>query len=307
MRDFLGLADAVIARDPGLAPCRATVEKEILHMEILEALRGIRGFPRLAFKGGACLRLCRQGKRLSEDLDFAAGGDFDAAMMDDLEGVLRDRVASAYGLEVTVTRRNVDRTDRDVLARWVARVVTRPSPSGGTSNIGVQRVKIEVDSADHPPGTSPTRAVFPYAHLVMPSRQVLVNAVPVAATLGDKLVALPWSIVHRPNPRYRDVWDLIEYLPTQTGLASVLESARQRAAEQTQADDYTELLAEAGARLPDVVEGGAFQTTMRRFLPDDLAGKTIGNADYRRMMVESLQETFGWLRDPGSMPSYLRR
>lgn len=39
MRDFLGLADAVIARDPGLAPCRATVEKELLHMEILEALR----------------------------------------------------------------------------------------------------------------------------------------------------------------------------------------------------------------------------------------------------------------------------
>lgn len=64
MRDFLGLADAVIARDPGLAPCRATVEKELLHMEILEALRGIRAFPRLAFKGGTCLRLCRQGKRL---------------------------------------------------------------------------------------------------------------------------------------------------------------------------------------------------------------------------------------------------
>ncbi|MCY3810830.1 MAG: nucleotidyl transferase AbiEii/AbiGii toxin family protein [Gammaproteobacteria bacterium] len=307
MRDFLGLAAAVIARDPGLAPCRATVEKELLHMEILEALRGIRAFPRLAFKGGTCLRLCRQGKRLSEDLDFAAGRDFDAAMMDDLEGVLRDRIASTYGLEVTVARRSFDRRDRDILARWVARVVTRPSPGGGTSNIGVQRVKIEVDSSDHPPGTSPTRAVFPYAHLVMPSRQVLVNAVPVAATLSDKLVALPWSIMHRRNPRYRDVWDLIEYLPTQTGLTSMLESARQRAAEQMQADQYTALLAEAGDRLPDVIADGAFEATMRRFLPHDLAENTIGNADYRRMMVESLQETFRWLRDPGSMPRHLRR
>lgn len=307
MRDFLGLADAVIARDPGLAPCRATVEKEILHMEILEALRGIRAFPRLAFKGGACLRLCRQGKRLSEDLDFAAGGDFDAAMMDDLEGVLSDRIASAYGLEVTVTRRNFDRTDRDILARWVARVVTRPSPGGGTSNIGGQRVKIEVDSADRPPGTSPTKALFPYAHLVMPSRHVLVNAVPVAATLSDKLVALPWSIVNRRNPRYRDAWDLIEYLPAQTGLASVLENARQRAAEQMPEDAFTALLVEAGARLPDVVQGAAFEATMRRFVPHALAETTIGNADYRRMMVESLQETFGWLRDAGSMPQYLRR
>ena len=307
MRDFLGLAAAIIARDPGLAPCRATVEKELLHMEILEALRGIRAFPRLAFKGGTCLRLCRQGKRLSEDLYFAAGPDFDAAMMDDLEGVLRDGIASAYGLEVTVTRRNFDRRDRDILARWVARIVTRPSRKRGTSTTGVQRVKIEVDSSDHPQGTSPTRAVFPYAHLVMPSRHVLVNAVPVAATLRDKLVALPWSIVRRRNPRYRDVWDLIEYLPTQTSFASVLESARQRAAEQMQADDYTELLAEAGARLPDVIADGAFEATMRRFLPHDLAENTICNADYRRMMVESLQETFGWLRNPGSMPRHLQR
>ena len=136
---------------------------------------------------------------------------------------------------------------------------------------------------------------------------MLVNAVPVAATLSDKLVALPWSIVRRRNPRYRDVWDLIEYLPTQTSFASVLESARQRAVEQMAADEFEALLVDAGARLPDVVEGGAFEATMRRFVPHGLADQTIGNADYRRTMVESLQETFGWLRDPGSMPRHLQR
>ena len=307
MRDFLAMADAVVARAPGLAPCRATVEKEILHMEILEALRQVRAFPRLAFKGGTCLRLCRRGRRLSEDLDFAAGRSFDAALMDDLEDVLRDKIASAYGLAVTVTRRNADRADRDILSRWLARVVTRPSPSGRTSNIGVQRVKIEVDSSEHPPGTSLTRAVFPYGGLVTPSRHVLVNAVPIAATLCDKLIALPWSIVHRRNPRYRDVWDLIEYLPTHEGLASVLEGARQGAVEQMRADEYAALLAEAGDRLPEVIEGRAFETTMRRFLPHDLAEETIGDADYRRMMVESLQEVFAWLRDPHAMPRHLRR
>ena len=122
MRDFLAMADAVVARAPGLAPCRATVEKEILHMEILEALRQVRAIPRLAFKRGTCLRLCRRGKRLSEDL-----------------------------------------------------------------------------------------------------------------------------------------------------------------------------------------EGDAFETTMRRFLPHDLAEEAVGDADYRRMMVESLQEVFAWLRDPHAMPRHLRR
>ena len=306
MRDFLALADAVVARDPDLAPCRATVEKELLHMEILEALREVRAFPRLAFKGGTCLRLCRGGERLSEDLDFSAGRTFDAAMMDDLEGVLRDKVAASYGLAVTVTRRNTDQEDGRALSRWVARVVTRPSPSGGTSKIGVQRVKIEVDSADHPPGTSLTRAVFPYGDLVTPSRYVLVNAVPVAATLSDKLIALPWSIVHRRNPRYRDAWDLIEYLPTHAGVASVFENARHGAAEQMRIDEYTALLAEAGDRLPDVIEGGGFAATMRRFLPHGIAEGTVGNADYRRMMIASLQETFGWLRNPGTMPRHLR-
>lgn len=87
----------------------------------------------------------------------------------------------------------------------------------------------------------------------------------------------------------------------------MLENARQRAADQMPGDEFTALLVEAGARLPDVVEGGAFEATMRRFLPHDLAETTVGNADYRRMMVESLQETFGWLREPGSMPRSLRR
>ena len=305
MRDFLALADAVVARDPDLVPCRATVEKELLHMEILEALRQVRAFPRLAFKGGTCLRLCRGGQRLSEDLDFSAGRTFDAAMMDDLEGVLLRQVASSYGLAVTVTRRNADQKDGRALSRWVARVVTRPSPSGGTSNIGVQRVKIEVDSADHPPGTSLARAMFPYGGLVTPSRYVLVNAVPTAATLSDKLIALPWSIVHRRNPRYRDVWDLIEYLPTHAGVASVLQNARRGVAEQMRIDEYTALLAEAGDRLPDVIEGDGFAATMRRFLPHSIADRTIGNADYRRMMIDSLQETFGWLSNPDAMPRHL--
>ena len=99
-----------------------------------------------------------------------------------------------------------------------------------------------------------------------------------------------------------------------SGRALVPNGLRKRAGERetpyrrTDApDEFTALLVEAGARLPDGVEGGAFEATMRRFVPHDLTENTVANADYRRMMVESLQETFGWLRDPGSMPRHLQR
>ena len=54
---------------PGLAP---VIEKELLHYEVLSALKESQVLDRTTFQGGTCLRLCYGGERFSEDLDFAA-------------------------------------------------------------------------------------------------------------------------------------------------------------------------------------------------------------------------------------------
>ena len=45
--------------------------KEILHYDILAAMRRAGFLDRLAFHGGTALRLCCGAERLSEDLDFS--------------------------------------------------------------------------------------------------------------------------------------------------------------------------------------------------------------------------------------------
>jgi len=59
----------------------AAIIKEILHYEILFALNESGAATKLTFQGGTALRLCYQGSRYSEDLDFAGGADFDPQTM----------------------------------------------------------------------------------------------------------------------------------------------------------------------------------------------------------------------------------
>ena len=101
--DLLDLAERIVIANPTLRPRLPAVEKELLHLEILAAMQDAGLLAELTFKGGTCLRLCYNAPRLSEDLDFSGGAAFDAHLLADMEGVLRDRIARRFGLELTVT------------------------------------------------------------------------------------------------------------------------------------------------------------------------------------------------------------
>ena len=296
--DFTAIADEIIRRKPQLANCRHTVEKEILHIEILRAMGPAGHLRHLVFKGDTCLRLCRGGIGLSENLDFSGGPDFDSEVLADIETALGDPLRRHYGLRTTVRRPRDESGERPV-HRWLARMVTRPSPTGSTSNIGVQRVKIEVDTAPPPSGTSVVRATFPHRDVTMPSAGVMVRCVPVSQTLVDKLVALPTSIVERRNPRFRDIWDIHEFLPPQASVRrSIIQDARAEAVRHMSSGQYDDALTVASERLPAIVESEAFQGTLRRFLPADVAEQTIGNRDYRTAMANAMTELFAQAREP---------
>ena len=300
MRDFMAMVDRLVDDNRELLPCRPTVEKEFLQMEILSALRKGGLLTRLVFKGGTCLRLCRSGERLSEDLDFAAGSHFDTALMDELEGVLVDQIGAAYGLEVSVRARHVPSGTR-MAGRWIARVVTRPNPTGSTSNVGVQRIKIEVSSEDEPSDPVLLRARLPYDETAGATHAVLLNCVPLSSTIRDKLVALPLSVARRDNPRYRDLWDLYAYKPRSAAVGQAVRAARETARNSMTITEYEDLVGGVLATLRDVAESPGFETTMRRFLPRDLAERTVGNPAFREAMCNDLSELFGFVRDPRSM------
>ena len=84
------------------SPLRLILEKELLHHEVLATLDEIGALNALVFKGGTCLRICHEGARFSEDLDFSGGSAFDPNILDGLETALQRRIERFFGVTVKV-------------------------------------------------------------------------------------------------------------------------------------------------------------------------------------------------------------
>lgn len=288
MRDFLAIADRIVRDEPGLAACLPVVEKELLHVEILRAMHQAGHLRRLAFKGGTCLRLCHGGLRFSEDLHFSGGSTFDHGLMGDIESVLRARIEQRYGLEVTVASPTLVDGGTPSVNRWVARIVTRPA--GRDSRLGVQRIKLEIDDREAPPDVAPLPVRQRHALLADDFATFPIQAASMADICTDKMVAYPMSVLMRDNPRHRDVWD-IAWITERLGADAADLAAR--AAGKVSARGL-------GARLPDalrltaersdaLIESEGFRATLQRFVPREVALRTVGDPQYRRRLAETIR------------------
>ena len=305
MLDFQGVAAEIVDRDHGLLPCRPAIEKELLHVEILTAMSNAGHLRHLTFKGGTCLRLCHGAIRFSEDLDFSGGKAFDHALLDDIGDVLRDGIGRRYGLEVSVSPPKPANEPR-TLNRWMARVVTRPSDSN--ARIGVQRIKIEIDDHEHPPASA-SRTIFQhYEHLTGHYAPLLVRSVPVDDICSDKLVAFPMSVAERRNPRHRDVWDVLWIVQRTRNVDAIVQAAVTKAESWGLGDRFDRALDAAVNRMDAIVKLDAFNGTLRRFLPMQVADQTLGNAEYRRYMAAEMKGLLERVRDdPPSAPPNSRQ
>lgn len=296
MDDFQGIAADIVARDPSLLPCLPAVEKELLHSAILTAMHDAGHLRHLMFKGGTCLRLCHGALRFSEDLDFSGGRAFDPALLADIEDVLRDGIGHRYGLDVTVS--SPDDRSRKV-KRWSAPVVTRPSAT--TAQIGVQRIKIEIDNLE-PSHQSTLRPIFQhYNHLVGLHASPLIRSAPLDDICSDKLVAFPMSVMERQNPRYRDLWDLLWIAQRTRNMATIMQDARCKAKLWGLGDEYGRACATTVDRIDGIVESDAFDGTLRRFLPVDTFNRTVGSTEYRSYMAAEVRALLGRDRESNEL------
>lgn len=181
----------------------ATITKEILHYEILYALQESRAMDHLTFQGGTSLRLCYQGNRYSEDLDFAGGEDFDPACMQAFCDLFKREIAGAYGLTVNIKEPKAGDKDPDsgvTVSRWSANIVV-PNPDRSVPQ--KQLIKLEVAAV--PAYDVDLMSVgVNYPHLPAHFSQMLVPVESQVEILADKIVALG----ARPYFKARDVWDI---------------------------------------------------------------------------------------------------
>ncbi|HIJ38258.1 MAG TPA: nucleotidyl transferase AbiEii/AbiGii toxin family protein [Rhodospirillaceae bacterium] len=181
----------------------ATVAKEILHYEILYAMSESGALDALVFQGGTALRLCHQGARYSEDLDFVGGADWTPGRMPKFINKIRSGIAEAYGLTVEVdppSKEKLERQSGVSVARWRTKIVLPDRVSG---RLPRQVINIEVAAVPaHMPALMPVATN--YRHLSAPLRQMLIFVEPMEEILADKIVALG----ARDFLKARDIWDI---------------------------------------------------------------------------------------------------
>ena len=274
--DLQVLLRQVWVQNPELQTLEFVVVKELIHYEILWALdrKGI--LDQLTFHGGTALRLCFGANRLSEDLDFAGGPDFNRKDVVGISGVLKTHLNSRYGLEVTVKEPTENPSNTDT---WVISVVTNP----GQTHLPRQRIKIDI--ARMASRSRVLESIRPN-YTVLPSGygDLLVPVMSREEILANKLFSLPVD-VQRDRIRFRDIWDIAWLVRqgVQTNPKFVNGRVREFCIE-----DFDERVTAMRHKLRDPGTKVRFREEMLRFLPLDIINRTIGRPDYMSQVIRTV-------------------
>lgn len=197
MNLFDSLVSEALKKQPNLHPLRMVVEKELLHHDILKELSTHNLLANLTFIGGTCLRSCYGGLRLSEDLDFTGGSDFNKTSLSSMAQMLTDTLHEKYGLKVNVSEPTKDISNVDT---WKIKIETRPEQR----NLPAQRINIDICAVPSYE-IKPMLLLNPYG-VDMGTHGLIIQAQSREEIFTDKLIAFAL----RPNRiKYRDLWDIV--------------------------------------------------------------------------------------------------
>jgi predicted nucleotidyltransferase component of viral defense system len=274
---FDELVDEALNNKQEVARLRVVVEKELLHHDILRVLSGAGLLTQLTFIGGTCLRACYGSNRLSEDLDFTGGSDFNRNQLAAMSNTLIESLKAKYGLEINVT--DPVREEGNV-STWKLKVQTRP----GRKDIPAQRINIDVCAIpSYQP--RPMALLNPYG-VEMGTSGLILQAQSREEIFADKLVAFAL----RPNRlKNRDLWD-IAWLHQQQ-IKPALDLIKNKLNDHhAQTDAYLNAFAERSASLNKNLEiAKEFRKEMARFLPNETVKETVNSEKFWEYLSNLLE------------------
>jgi len=282
---FDQLVDQAMQSETSLGTVRAAVEKELLHHDILREMSRAGLLASLTFIGGTCLRACYGSPRLSEDLDFTGGTDFEPGRLDTLGPTLERTLLEKYGLPVNVTD---PVRDEGNVSTWRLRLQTQPT----AKHLPAQRIHIDICAlTSHQTRPALLRNLY---GVDMGTDGLIVQAQTREEILADKWVALAF----RPNRvQYRDLWD-ISWLERQSiDLTPALVHAK---IDDRQRDRQT-FISVLHERIDDLENNPkhqqAFRKEMQRFLPVPDVREATRQPEFWSMLILNLRDQAGKLRD----------
>lgn len=265
---FERLAAQAMRAHAVLNPLAMVVEKELLHHDILREMSGAGLLEKLTFIGGTCLRTCYGSNRLSEDLAFTGGGDFNKSGLRTLPILLTDTLFKKYGLTVEVSepKREIGNVDT-----WKLKLVTRPEQKG----MPVQRINIDICAV--PSYDKRPMMLRNHYGVDMGTSGLIVQAESREEILADKLIALAL----RPGRiKNRDLWDIV-WLKQQGMLLPMQLLEKKIADHRHTVDSFVSLLRDRRNMLEtDDAVRIAFKHEMKRFLPSGIVNETVENISF---------------------------
>jgi predicted nucleotidyltransferase component of viral defense system len=263
MNLFDQLVTEAIKTQPKLSSLRVVVEKELLHHDILRILSHNNLLADLTFIGGTSLRTCYGGARLSEDLDFTGGYNFNKASLSKMAYILIENLNDKYGLPVNVSEPMRDSTNVDT---WKIKIETRPLHN----HLPAQRINIDVCAL--PSYEKQPMMLLNHYEVDMGTNGLIIQVQSLEEIYADKLVAFALRL---NRIKYRDLWDILWL--HQKGLKPRFELIPKKLQDRNyKLDNFLDLFNEREQSLIQNKELLAeFKQEMRRFLPIEQINQVI--------------------------------
>lgn len=259
----------IVRSNPDYAAITPVIEKEILHHDIMDVLIKQSVLQRLTFIGGTSLRMCYNSSRLSEDLDFNGGHDFNPASLDGLESEIQTYIQNKYETDVWVNKPSGEQQGDTV--SWkisIAKEANRPD---------LPRQKMHIDVCAIPSFDIEKRPLINHYDIVVPTEGILVPVQSLQETLADKLIALAYR-ARRIKPR--DVWDIVWIKQRGINVSKTLVQQKLAARRKQTADFHQTLAAQLGKLMTEDEVRKDFNMEMSRFIPKNIKERTLDNPDY---------------------------
>ena len=173
---------------------KSVIIKEMLHLDILKALSDCEISKQIAFQGGTALRLCYQGARYCEDLNFVLCNeslDFDKELFREFEEAFIKSIKNKYNLETELI---YPKNDENRVQKWIAKI-----------NLPIENRKerINIEVCKIPSYDNEINNIKNYYN-PKHNEDIFLRVESLDEILADKIIAFG----AREYIKYRDLWDI---------------------------------------------------------------------------------------------------
>ena len=173
---------------------KSVIIKEMLHLDILKALSDCEISKQIAFQGGTALRLCYQGARYCEDLNFVLCNeslDFDKELFREFEEAFIKSIKDKYNLEIELI---YPKNDENIVQKWIAKIHLP---------IENRKEKINIEVCKIPSYDNKIKNIKNYYN-PKHNEDIFLRVESLDEILADKIIAFG----AREYIKYRDLWDI---------------------------------------------------------------------------------------------------